>query len=54
MGTIRELESHPTPSAQRSLIDMLGIIEEHNFQIRYTEHDQTEDELEQWLFVLQG
>lgn len=51
---IRELEHHPAPTPSRSLIDMLGIIERFNFQIRFTEHYNTEDDLEAWSFVLQG
>ena len=54
MQSIKELENHPAPSAQRSLIDMLDLIEKHNLQIRYTEHSQTDDDLESWLFLLQG
>jgi hypothetical protein len=54
MQSIRELENHPASSAQRSLIDMLDLIEKHNLQIRHTEHSSTEDDLETWLFVLQG
>lgn len=54
MESIRALEHHPAPTSQRSLIDLLGLIEKHNLQIRYTEHQQTEEDLEQWLFVLQG
>lgn len=54
MQSISALENHPAPSAQRSLIDMLDLIEKHNLQIRYTEHHQTDDDLETWLFVLQG
>jgi hypothetical protein len=54
MESIRALENHPAPTPQRSLIDMLGLIEKHNLQIRYTEHQETEDGLEHWSFVLQG
>ena len=52
--SIRELQYHPAKAARRSLIDMLNIIEKYNFQIRYTEHYYPEDDLEAWLFVLQG
>jgi hypothetical protein len=52
--SIRDLEHHPAKAARRSLIDMLSIIEKHNFQIRFTEHSKTEDDMEAWLFVLQG
>ena len=51
---IRELEHHPAPTPSRSLIDMLGIIEHFNFQIRFTEHYRTGDDLEAWSFLLQG
>lgn len=54
MQSVNALENHPAPSAQRSLVDMLGLIEKHNLQICYTEHNQTDDGLESWLFVLQG
>jgi hypothetical protein len=54
LQSIKELQQHPAPSAARSLIDMLGLIEKHNFQIRYTEHDDPENGLETWLFALQG
>jgi len=50
----KELPHHPAKAARRSLIDMLSLIEKHNFQIRYTEHYYTEDDLEGWSFVLQG
>jgi len=52
--SIQELEQHPAQDAQRSLIDMLGLIERHNLQIRYTEHAHTKENLEAWMFVLQG
>jgi hypothetical protein len=54
LQSIKELQQHPAPSAARSLIDMLALIEKHNFQIRYTEHEEPENGLETWLFVLQG
>ncbi len=53
-AAIDALEYHPAPTPTRSLIDMLGLIERHNFQIRHVEHHETEDGLEAWLFVLQG
>ena len=52
--SIQELEHHPASSANRSLIDMLALIEQYNFQIRYTEHFHTDDDLEGWMFILQG
>ncbi len=52
--SIRALEYHPAKAERRSLIDMLGIIEQHNFQIRHAEHFTTDDDLQGWLFVLQG
>ena len=51
---IHGLEHHPAKASRRSLIDMLGLIEKFNFEIRYTEHRNNEDGLEEWLFVLQG
>jgi hypothetical protein len=51
---VRELEHHPAKAARRSLIDMLGLIEQFNFQIRFTEHSLTADDLEEWAFILQG
>ena len=52
--SIKELKHHPAKAARRSLIDMLGLIEKHNLRIRYTEHGTTQDDMESWLFVLQG
>jgi hypothetical protein len=51
---IAALEHHPARVARRSLIDMLALIERFNLQIRYTEHFFTEDDLEAWMFILQG
>lgn len=53
-AAIQELEHHPAKASQRSLIDMLGLIERFNFKICYTEHTTTEDDLEAWSFILQG
>jgi hypothetical protein len=53
-GAIRELEHHPAKAARRSLIDMLSLIEQYNFEIKFTEHYYTGDDLEGWTFVLQG
>lgn len=52
--SIKELEYHPAKASQRSLIDMLALIEKHNMQIRFTEHTTNEEGLEEWLFILQG
>lgn len=52
--SIGELEHHPAKASRRSLIDMLALIEKHNMQIRYTEHIYTDDNLEGWMFILQG
>lgn len=49
---IGELEYHPAKAARRSLIDMLTLIENHSFQIQYTEHND-DPKAETWLFVLQ-
>ena len=53
-ASIRELEHHPAKAPRRSIIDMLSLIEKHNFQIKFTEHYFTDDELEGWTFILQG
>ncbi|MCA9983599.1 MAG: hypothetical protein KDE09_07565 [Anaerolineales bacterium] len=50
---IQALEHHPAKASRRSIIDLLGIIEQFNFQIRFTEH-YLEDELEGWTFIVQG
>lgn len=52
--SIRELEHHPAKATRRALIDMLNLIEKHNFRIRHAERSETDDGLESWLFVLQG
>jgi hypothetical protein len=52
--SISELEHHPARAARRSLIDMLGLIEQHRLKIRHTEHFYTDDDLEGWTFILQG
>ncbi len=51
---ISNLEHHPAKAPRRALIDMLAIIDSHNFRICHTEHGTSEDDLEEWLFVLQG
>lgn len=51
---INGLEHHPARVSRRTIIDMLSIIERFNFKIAYTEHYFTEDDLEAWMFVLQG
>lgn len=51
---INSLEHYPASVARRSLIDMLGLIERFNLQIKYTEHYYTEEDLEAWMFILQG
>lgn len=50
--SISKLEHHPAKAALRSLVDMLAIIEKHDFKICHTEH-YFEEETEVWLFVLQ-
>ena len=52
-ASIQALEHHPAQASRRSLIDMLGLIEKHNFRICHTEH-YFEEDLEHWLFVVQG
>ena len=51
--SIRNLEHHPAAAARRSLIDMLGLIEAHNFRICHAERLES-DGAETWQFVLQG
>ncbi|MFZ0546517.1 MAG: hypothetical protein WAM60_13815 [Candidatus Promineifilaceae bacterium] len=51
---IKGLEHHPAVVSRRSLLDVMALIERFNFQIRYTEHYFTEDNLEGWMFILQG
>jgi hypothetical protein len=51
---IRVLEHHPAKAARRSIIDMLALIQQGNWQIRHVEHNEPEDGMETWLFVLQG
>jgi uncharacterized protein YaeQ len=53
-AAVAALEHHPARVSRRSLIDMLALIEQFNMQIRYTEHYYTEDDLEAWMFILQG
>ena len=50
--SISELEHHPAKAARRSLIDMLGLIEAHGFQIKHTEHNDDAGN-ETWSFLLQ-
>lgn len=52
-AAIQALEHHPAKASRRVLIDMLGLIEKFNFQIRHTEHT-LDDDLEEWIFILQG
>ena len=52
-AAIKALEHHPAKASRRTLIDMLGLIEKFNFQIRYTERTE-DDGLEEWTFILQG
>jgi hypothetical protein len=53
-AAIQALEHHPAKASRRALIDMLGLIEKFNFQIRHTERSATDDGLEEWTFILQG
>ena len=52
-AAIQALEHHPAKASRRVLIDMLGLIEKFNFQIRYTERTE-DDDSEEWSFILQG
>jgi hypothetical protein len=51
---IEQLEHHPARVSRRTLIDMLALIDRFNMKIVYTEHFNTEDDLEAWMFILQG
>lgn len=51
--SIRALEHHPAVAARRSIIDMINIIEKHNFQVRFAER-QEDGDAETWTFILQG
>ena len=51
--SIRALEYHPAKASRRNIIDMMALIEKHKLNIRYTEH-YFEEEIEHWMFVLQG
>ena len=51
--SIRSLEHHPAVASRRSLIDLLGLIEKHNFQICHAERLE-KDGAETWQFILQG
>ena len=53
-ASIRALEHHPARAARRSLIDILGIIEKHNFRVVFAEHNKEDDKIETWSFILQG
>lgn len=53
-AAISELEHHPAKAPRRSLIDMLALIERFNLRICHTEHTRDENDLEEWLFLLQG
>ncbi len=52
--SIGELEYHPAKAERRALIDILTIIERHNFRICHVEHKPNDDDLEEWMFILQG
>jgi hypothetical protein len=53
-GAIGALEHHPARVSRRTIIDMLALIERFNLRIVHTEHNITDDDLESWLFILQG
>jgi|GEM_PF-2368510 len=52
--SIRALEHHPAKASRRSILDMLSLIDEHKYDIKHTEHYYTDDDLEAWMFILQG
>lgn len=49
---IKGLDQHPAKAARRSLTDILGLIDQFKYQIKYVEH--AEGELESWIFVVQN
>ena len=51
--SISALEHHPARAARRSVIDMLGVIEDHNFEVKSVQQFTTDDDLEGLIFVLQ-
>lgn len=51
---IKGLEFHPAKAAQRSLIDIMALIDQFRLEIKYVEHHEAEEELESWLFLVQG
>ncbi len=52
--SIRALEHHPAKASRRSILDMLSLIDTHKYEIKHTEHYYTDDDLEAWMFILQG
>lgn len=51
---IKELEYHPAKAAQRSLIDIMSLIDKFRLDVKYVEHHEEEGQLESWLFLVQG
>lgn len=51
---IRVLEHHPAKAARRSLLDMLALVEESGLEVKFTEHFLDANDLDCWLFLLQG
>lgn len=52
-AAIDKLENHPAKAIRRALIDSLALIQQFNYEIKFTEHFEAENEMEGWLFVLQ-
>ena len=51
---VQGLEHHPAKAAQRSLIDIMALIDQFRLEVKYVEHQEAEGELESWLFLVQG
>lgn len=51
---IRGLEHYPARVSRRTIIDMMALIDRFNLKIVYTEHYFNEEDLEAWIFILQG
>ncbi|HSH02395.1 MAG TPA: hypothetical protein VLL52_07735 [Anaerolineae bacterium] len=46
-------EEKPPNTARQALMNALALIEKHNLEIKFTEHEQTEDD-DTWFFIVQG
>lgn len=51
---IKGLQNHPAKVARQSLIDVLALIDQFKYQIKFVEHVEGSGEAESWLFVVQN